>query len=253
MKLVLSPAMTMNSVINDIEGTKPVFLEKANLIAKRIKELDILELEKMLNVSPKLAEKVFENYLKFNLEIYDHKCETALYAFDGLAYKNINCWNFSHDDINFAQDTVRILSALYGIIRPLDNIQKYRLDFLCNFGKTGINNENLYKFWSDSVYNELFKSDEYIIGLCSKEYERLITKYLKPHDKYIYCNFLTTKNGVLKTITTDAKAARGQMTRFIIKNRIDNINDLKNFTELGYKFCEHSSTNRMYNFIKEKD
>ncbi len=251
MKVILSPAMNMDTCSNDtFEKTIPIFKNKSCELAKELKKLNPFDLEIALSISPTLLDKVFEYYLDFDCDKIDEKGTQALLSFNGLAYKNLNVSDFTKEDFNFANNHLRILSAMYGILKPSDIIQQYRLDFMCNFGKKGIDDKKLYDFWSDTVYKELFKDKEPIVAICSKEYEKLIKPFVKKSDRYIVCEFLINKNGKFKAFATASKMARGQMARYIIKNKIEDIEKIKNFEYDGFKFSEYHSSENRFCFIK---
>ncbi len=247
MKVVLSPAMNMeNCINNNLEKTLPIFTDMASELVEKVREINPFEIEIELGISPKLAESVFKYYCEFDNVDFRDKGTQALVAFQGLAYKNISPEDFTQEDFNFAKDSLRILSAMYGILRPTDLIQQYRLDFMCNFGK----NNNLYEFWGSKVYDELFRDNEVVVGICSKEYEKLIKPFLKTTDKYVSCEFLINKKGKLKAQATASKMARGQMARYIVKNRIEDVEELKNFDFDGFVYSEFNSNSRVMAFVK---
>ncbi len=251
MKVILSPAMNMEQKNeNRLEKTKPIFSDKACELVEKIKHINPFDLETELGISSKLLDKTFEYYLEFDTNNVDLVGTQALVAFQGLAYKNINTSDFTKEDFEVANNKIRILSAMYGVLKPSDLIQQYRLDFMCNFGKKKIEGKNLYEYWGESVYNEVFKDGEVVVGICSKEYEKLLKPYLKPMDKYIACEFLVNKNGKLKAQATASKMARGQMARYIVKNRIENVEDLKAFEFDGFTYSEHRSKRDVMAFVR---
>ncbi len=251
MKVILSPAMNMTNIENDdFVKSIPVFKDKAIFLTKHLKTLNPFDLEIELGISPKLTEKVFEHYLDFDIENIESKGTQALFAFQGLAYKNMNPLDFTKEDLEFANENLRILSAMYGILKPSDLIQQYRLDFMCSFAKKPFQDKKLYEYWNEEVYNELFKNNETVIAICSKEYEKLVKPFLKSSDKYISCEFLINKNGKFKAYATASKMARGQMARYIIKNKITNIESLKDFDFDGFKYSKYHSKERTLTFIK---
>ncbi len=251
MKVILSPAMNMEQCVDDrLEKTKPIFSKNACELVEKVKKINPFDLEHELGISQKLLDKVFQNYLEFDTSNYDKVGTQALIAFQGLAYKNINTLDFSKEDFTFANDKVRILSSLYGVLKPTDLIQQYRLDFMCNFGKKKIDGKNLYEYWGSSVYEEVFKDGDVVVGICSKEYEKLIKPFLQPWDKYIACEFLVNKKGKLKAQATASKMARGQMARYIVKNRVEDIEALKDFEFDGFVYSEHNSTKNVLTFVK---
>ncbi len=251
MKAILAPAMNMNNFeLNDIEKTIPIFKNKTIKIIEELKKLDPFELESELGLSVKLQEKVFGYYYDFDCINFEKKGTQALMAFQGLAYKNMNVEDFTKEDYIFANESIRILSALYGVLKPTDIIQQYRLDFKSNFAKKGIDGNKLYEYWGRSIYHELFKSGEVIVGICSNEYEKAIVPYLTPKDKYVSCKFMVKKNGKFKTCATIAKMARGQMARYIVKNRIKDIEKLKDFYFDGFEYSDYHSDDKSIVFIK---
>ncbi len=246
MKVIISPAMNMKeNGQHNITTTEPVFKHKANFLVTLLKKYDPFELESILGINYKLSESTFLHYQNFNINKKDIGYPALLY-FDGLAYKNIKSNDFSKDDFDFANKQLRMLSALYGILKPTDLIQPYRLDFMCKFAKQSFididnnYNDNLYSYWHNDVYSELYKNDNVVLNLCSVEYEKVVKKMLRPCDKFITCKFLVNKDGKFKSIGTYAKMARGKMVKYIIKNRITNIDDLKNFNEDGFKFSKET-------------
>ncbi len=247
MKVILSPAMNMENCYNaSIPKSLPKFNNRANNLAKELKKLSPFELESLLGISSKLVDKVFENYCNFECDTIEYLGAQALVAFTGLAYKNLDVDDFTKEDFDFANETLRILSALYGILKPYDLIQQYRLDFMCDFAKK----ENLYGFWGNDIYNEVFKDNELVIAICSKEYEKLIKPFLKPHNNYYSCEFLIYKNGKYKAFATASKMARGQMARYIVKNKIDDLEKIKEFEYDGFVFSVEYSTSNTLAFIK---
>ncbi len=247
MKVVLSPAMNMDNCINNkLEKTIPIFTDMASSLVEMVREINPFDLEFELGISPKLSDNVFKYYCEFDNTDFKDRGTQALVAFQGLAYKNINPVDFTREDFNFANESLRILSAMYGVLKPTDLIQPYRLDFMCDFAKKN----DLYGYWGSKVYEELFKDNEIVLGICSKEYEKLIKPFLKPSDKYISCEFLVNKNGKLKAQATASKMARGQMARMIVKNRIDDIEKLKDFDFDGFVYSEYNSSSKVLAFVK---
>ncbi len=249
MKVLLSPAMNMNEDLNiKLKKTEPIFKEKTCRIVNEIKKLNPFELESKLNLTPKLYERVFDYYYDFDCTEFSEGTQ-ALHAFVGLAYKNINVYDFTKEEFDFANENLRILSALYGVLKPSDVIKQYRLDFMSTFSKTGMG-LNLYDYWGEDIYNEIFSGDEVVIGICSNEYEKMIKPYLKNSDKYISCKFLKHKDGKLKSLATDSKIARGKMARYIIKNNIKELNQIKEFEYDGYRYSSHYSNENTFCFVK---
>ncbi len=251
MKVILSPAMNMEHMVNDkLEKTTPIFTDKACKLAEKLKKINPLELETALNISPKLVDKVFGYYCDFDTKDLNGNGTQALLAFQGLAYKNINVSDFTKEDFIFANSSLRILSSLYGVLKPTDIIQQYRLDFMCSFAKKRMGKKNLYDYWGDDVYKELFADGDTVIGICSSEYEKLINPFLKPWDNYISCKFLVGKNGKYKAQATASKMARGQMARFIVKNKIKDFHKLIDFEYDGFVYSKNYSRDNELAFVR---
>ena len=241
----LSPAKNMKA--GSLEGlalTEPVFLEKAQHIASVLKAYAPWQWESIMKISPALAMRAY-----LNLRAFDEASSgaAALLAYDGLAYWNLNAKDFYLPDFAFASAHLRVISPMYGALRPSDAIQPYRLEMQCGLK---IDGKNLYAFWGDSLYQELFRTGEPVINLASAEYSKPVTCYLKPMDVCITCDFLTYRKGKLRMIATNAKMARGQMARLIVKNRLDSPEEIKAFCWDGYAFQKELSRNNKYVFVQ---
>ncbi len=175
---ILSPAMNMAKVSTPhIALTEPVFQKNAGELAQSLQAYSPWELESLLNVSPQLALRAYEAYRDFGKDVGS----PAVLSFYGLAYQNLNAQDFSAEDFAFANEHLRILSALYGLLRPSDEIHPYRLDFMCRWAKQ----QKLYNYWSESVCSELYSQTDTVINLCSGEYEKLIIPHLTAQIKWI--------------------------------------------------------------------
>lgn len=241
----LSPAKNMKAAALDgLQLTEPLYLEKAKEISKILKSYAPWQWESIMKVSPSLAMRAY-----LDLQAFDTAMSgtAALLTYDGLAYWNLNAKDFDLADFAFASSHLRMLSPMYGLLCPSDMIQPYRLEMQCKFR---INEKNLYAFWGDLVYRELFRTGEAVINLASAEYSKMITGYLKPQDTCITCEFLCYRKGKLRMIAANAKMARGQMARFIVKNRLETPEELKLFHWDDYQFQKELSGNHKYVFIQ---
>ncbi|MBN8827544.1 MAG: YaaA family protein [Sphingobacteriia bacterium] len=248
---LLSPSKTMdNSVSYDsLPKTELIFLNELKNLVEHFKRLKKQELSELMNISDKLAELNYKRFQSFPEDLSKSK-ETlqSLCFYKGDVYTDIDISNYKLDDFNFAQNSIRILSGLYGILRPLDLIYAYRLEM-------GINTKNiigktLYEFWSDKITTYLNKEcNDYIINLASNEYSEVINlTTLKA--KVFNIVFKDNHKGQLKVIGLNAKKARGAMANFIIKNRITTPKDLLNFTGRDYKYTKELSNENTYTFIR---
>lgn len=246
MTAVLSPAKNMRPfTLQGLPLTQPQMVGKARQLVKILKGFSPWELETLLRVNPELAMKAFAAYQHFETGGGD----AALLAFSGLAFSRLAAQDFTLADFQSAADRVCILSALYGLLRPADAIQPYRLEMQ---SRLRVDGENLYGFWKDDVYRALLRTEGWVVNLCSAEYARMFEPYLGSRDPFITCRFLSVKRGRLCMPATAAKMARGLMARFIIKNRLDTPRQLCGFEEDGYAFSQDHSSKTEYVFIKER-
>jgi cytoplasmic iron level regulating protein YaaA (DUF328/UPF0246 family) len=224
--------------------TNPKYINQAKYLVSMLKKYTPFELESLMHINPKLAMETFVDFQNWS----EQKQETpALLAYHGLQYMNIAPDTFSREDFKFAGETVRILSGLYGIVKASDKVCPYRLEMQC---KVDIDGKNLYGFWGDTLYKELFQNQEVVINLASKEYSSAVEPYLLPFDRMITCDFKVMKGGKLKTLATEAKMARGQMVRYIIKNHITDPEALKKISWNDYYFEPVKSMENRYTFVK---
>lgn len=245
MKVIISPAKNMRVITGeDLTLTSPKYINQAKYLVNILKEYTPFELESLMHINPKLAMETFVDFQNWS----EQNQETpALLAYHGLQYMNIAPDTFSSEDFEFADETVRILSGLYGMVKASDKVCPYRLEMQC---KLDIEGKNLYGFWGDTLYKELFQNQEVVINLASKEYSSVVEPYLSPFDRMITCDFKVMKGGKLRTLATEAKMARGQMVRYIIKNRITNPEALKEFSWNDYYFEPLQSLENKFTFIR---
>lgn len=247
---IISPAKNMRNIkINNIRpktlGANRFFTKETKEIIQVLKSLSPWDIQSLMKVNEKIA---FQSYAYFQDFNFEKEGVCGLLGYDGLVFKNIKAEEFSKEDFEFANDNIKILDAFYGIVNPLDEVLPYRLEMQYPIK---IEDKNLYKFWNDKIYNKLYSEDNVIVNLASEEYAKVVRKFLKEDDIFIDIDFKVYKNGKLKTLATLAKIARGQMVKYIVENKINNPEDLKNFNFDNYKFSHNLSTNRKFVFIKE--
>ncbi len=244
MKLVLSPAKSL-----DLERKVPTkktseacFLAEAERLNKLLKKKSARSLSKLMSISPALGQLNYERNQEWNLPFTKDNAKQALFAFSGDVYRAMDAYTIPTEKLNKVQNTIRIISGLYGILKPLDLIQPYRLEMGTRFpvGK----NKNLYDFWKKKVtqtLNDELEEDELFLNLASNEYFKAVdTKALKvPVVTAVFKDF---KNGEYKSIMTFAKLARGYMTRYIIDTNANTIEDIKGFNYEGYSYDDNMST-----------
>ncbi|WBX75282.1 peroxide stress protein YaaA [Tenacibaculum ovolyticum] len=244
MKIIISPAKSLDfeSKATTSLYTQPRFLEQSIKLNKKLKTLSRKKLSELMKISDDLASLNYERNQNWQTPFELDNAKQAIFSFTGEVFRGIDVNTISEDKLPIMQDNLRILSGLYGLLKPLDLIQPYRLEMGTRL-KVG-STENLYKFWSnelaDSLNSELDK-DELLVNLASSEYfKALPKKVLKV--PMITPVFKDLKNGEYKTIMTFAKKARGLMVRYIIENDIKTIEGLKGFNVNSYRFSEEMST-----------
>lgn len=247
---IISPAKNMRNIkLNNINPKTSVsnryFTKETKEILQVLKSLSPFDIQSLMKVNEKIA---FQSYAYFQDFNFGTEGVCGLLAYDGLVFKNIKSENFSKEDFIFANDHIKILDAFYGIVNPLDDILPYRLEMQYPIR---IDDKNLYKFWDNKIYDKLYSEDNVIVNLASEEYAKAVRRFLREDDIFIDIDFKINKNGKLKTLATLAKIARGQMIKYIVENRINNPEDLKNFNFDNYKFSHNLSTSRKFVFIKE--
>jgi len=236
MKIIISPAkkLATDNFIN--KGTSIQFLEETNYLVKELKTYSVSDIKSLMNLSDNLAQLNWQRFQDWNSKDVGQ----ALFMFKGDVYQGLKAETLTNIELDFAQDNLRILSGLYGLLKPKDLIYPYRLEMGTKL-KTKSGN-NLYKFWEDRLHQALLselKNGEEIINLASEEYSKVI-QLKKFSNPVITPVFKDLKNGKLKVISFFAKKARGEMVNFIIKNKIKKSESLKYFSNLGYQFTEET-------------
>lgn len=252
MKLVLSPAKSL-----DLERKVPTnitseacFLAESARLNRLIKKKSARSISKLMKISPALGQLNYERNQAWHLPFTEENSKQAIYAFSGDVYRALDAYTIPKEKLEKVQDTIRIISGLYGILKPMDLMQPYRLEMGTRFpvGK----NKNLYEFWRKKVtqtLNDDLEDGEVFLNLASNEYFKAIdTKALKV--PVITAVFKDFKNGEYKTIMTFAKLARGYMTRYIIDTNAETIDDIKGFNYEGYRFDANLSTEKELVFTR---
>ena len=244
MKIVISPAKSLNfeTAASTSLHTQGLFLKEAERLSKVLKKKSAKSISKLMHVSDNLGQLNFERNQAWSLPFTLDNAKQAIYAFTGQVFTGLDVMSLTSNKIPDLQDKLRIISGQYGLLKPLDLMQAYRLEMGTKL-KVG-RKDNLYQFWGSSITNALneeLNNDELFVNLASNEYFKAIkTKELKvPIITPIFKDF---KNGEYKTIMTFAKLARGYMVRYIIDNDIETIDGLKGFDSEGYKYDDNLST-----------
>jgi cytoplasmic iron level regulating protein YaaA (DUF328/UPF0246 family) len=252
MKIVISPAKSLDyeSKLPTALYTESEFLKKSETVQKVLKKKKPKQLMELMSISDKLADLNWQRNQDWILPFTPENARPAVFAFNGDVYTGLDAYTIPEDKIAFLQDKLRILSGLYGLLKPLDLMQPYRLEMGTSM-PIGTK-KNLYEFWkktvTDSLNKELSK-DELFINLASNEYFSAIdTKALKV--VVITPEFKDYKDGKLKMISFFAKKARGLMVRYIIDTNAETIDDLKKFDYDGYAFDDNLSNGNKLVFTR---
>ncbi|MEP5254805.1 MAG: peroxide stress protein YaaA [Winogradskyella arenosi] len=244
MKLVLSPAKSLDyeTPLPTSKTTEGQFLNEAAELNEVLKEKSAKELSKLMHISDNLGQLNYERNQEWTLPFTKDNARPAIYAFSGDVYKGIDAYTIATDKLDKVEDTVRILSGLYGVLKPLDLVQPYRLEMGTKM-PVG-EHKNLYGFWQKKVtqaLNDELEEDELFINLASNEYFKAVdTKALKvPVVNIVFKEF---KNDTYKIVAFYAKLARGLMTRYIIDTDAKTLDDIKAFNYENYGFSEALSS-----------
>lgn len=248
MKIVVSPAKSLNfkDPLPTQRATQPQFLEEAEKLNSKLSNKTKKEISALMSISDKLADLNYQRFQDFEVPFNKKNARPAIYTFDGDVYTGLDAYTIPTEKLDRLQDTLRILSGMYGILRPLDLMQAYRLEMGTSLQYYSTN--NLYEFWGDTLTDKLnseLEDDELFVNLASQEYFKSIKpKKLKvPIITPIFKDF---KNGKLKIIAFYAKKARGSMVRYIIDNDVNSIDRLKGFNYDGYGYsAEHSNEDKL--------
>ena len=255
MLALISPAKKLDFESDwDIEGcTQPELLDETAILADQLRDLSSGELQRLMKLSDSLGELNYQRYQCYSTPFTAANARPALLAFRGDTYVGLDADCFSAADRLYAQDHLRILSGFYGLLRPLDLMQAYRLEMGTKL--SNVRGESLYDFWGDLIAqacNDAVQghADQTVISLASNEY----MKAVRAQDLcagVITCHFKEMKNGIPKTIGLFAKRARGMMARYMVQNRVESPEGLKGFAEDGYVFDSSLSDDSDYVFVRD--
>lgn len=256
MLLVISPAKTLDfeTKVAVKQATKPKFLDQAAELIELMREYGPDDIVKLMGVSEKIALLNVERYSNWHIPFNRSNAKQSILAFKGDVYTGLNAETFSEQDFEYAQQHLRILSGLYGLLKPLDLMQAYRLEMGIKLPTD--QGKNLYEFWGDkitkAINQQLKKLDSNVlVNLASNEYFNSIDKKILKA-KIITPVFKDYKNGHYKIISFYAKKARGLMSAYIIQNEISEVEKIKAFDAAGYKFDAASSNDNDWVFLRKE-
>jgi cytoplasmic iron level regulating protein YaaA (DUF328/UPF0246 family) len=256
MLMVISPAKKLDVETKSTvkKSTQPLLLSEAQQLIDELKRLAPQDVSSLMHISDKLGVLNYDRYQEWQLPFTSENAKQAIFVFKGDVYVGLDAESFSQGELEFAQQHLSILSGLYGILRPLDLMQAYRLEMGTRFENTG--GKNLYSFWGDKITQQLNKQlkknkTQTLVNLASTEYFKSVD--VSSLDATVITPiFKDQKKGVYKIISFYAKKARGLMAAYAIKNNITNAKDLKRFTVDGYRYQTDQSSDREWVFTREE-
>lgn len=253
---LLPPAKSLNEekIFDKTKTTQPWFNDNAQEVVKVLKKLSSKDIQKLMKVSELIADLNVERFSTFSKEHNETNSYPALYLYNGDTHKQLERDTYSTEELGYAQDHILFVTGLYGLLRPLDLVQPYRLEFgrKVAVGKT----KNLYEYWEDILANKLNelsaeKNADAILNACSKEYAKAINPE-KITVLVVTIEFLEKKNNDYKVVGVLSKKARGAIGNWVIKNQITNIEKVKKFTGNRYRFDERRSSESHFVFIEDR-
>lgn len=256
MLVVVSPAKNLDytSPVPVEKATQPVLLDDAAALAEHCRSLSPADLASLMKISDKLATLNANRFNAFTTPFSKENARQAIFAFNGDVYTGLDAATLSDDALAYAQSHLRILSGLYGVLRPLDLMQPYRLEMGTKLANS--KGKNLYEYWGNTITTELNKAlsqqgDNVLVNLASNEYFKSVKP--KSLDGMIVTPvFKDQKNGQYKVISFFAKKARGLMARYIMEHQTEDVAALKQFNEAGYQFSEAQSSDSELVFLRDE-
>ena len=244
MKIILSPAKKMKVDTDSLEPAGlPAFIDQAGDILSWLRSQSRDELKNIWKCNDRIAGENFQRIERMDLR---RNLTPAVLAYEGIAYQYMAPAVFEEEQYGYVQEHLRILSAFYGVLRPMDGVAPYRLEMQAKAAVCG--HKNLYELWGSRLYEAVRDSSGLIINLASREYSKCIERYLTERDRFITVTFCEKAGDKLVTKGTYAKMARGDMVRFLAEESIEEPGQLRRYHRLGYVFREGLSTEREYVF-----
>ena len=244
MKIILSPAKKMNIVPDILDYTAlPEYFSQTDEILHWLQSRSYAELKDLWKCNDKIAEQNLERLKYMDLR---SQLTPAILSYEGIAYQYMAPVVFEDGQFDYAQEHLRILSGVYGVLKPMDGVTPYRLEMQAKASING--HKNLYDLWGSRIYESVRDENGVIINLASKEYSRCIEKYITKQDTYNTITYCAAFEDKLVTRPTYAKMARGEMVRYMAEMQIENPAGIKNFDRLGYMYRDDLSTDLEYVF-----
>ena len=251
MKIIISPAMKMKVDTNAFAAkSQPQFLTQAKELSDFLKKCSFTRLKSIWGGSDRTTEEGQKQLAALDITEVEG-LTPAIISYSGIQYQYMAPDLFTAEALAYLQKNARILSGLYGVLRPFDGVWPYRLEMKNKV--LGFREPNLYKYWGETLADNLFDKNDVVINLASKEYSKNIAPYLSDKRQMITIDFQEQKNGQWKTVGVHAKMARGEMVRFISENELKQPEELQQFDDFGFQFVAEESTASRYVFRTDFD
>ncbi len=247
MKIIISPAKKMRYYENEyFKTSKPLFLDEVAILVEKLKTLSIDELQVLFKCSRKIAIDAYNRYQNFS---FTTALTPAILCFNGMQYQTMAPNVFNKDEIDYVNEHLYILSGLYGILRPFDEMNLYRLDLE---NKLSFDHySNLYEFWNSKIYAYLYQDNDIVLNLTSSEYRKMVAKYVKKENVFVDVFFYQEVNHKLVEKSIYVKEARGAMVRYLASNQVQTLDDVTKFNLLGYQYSKEHSSDTKIVFIRK--
>ncbi len=256
MLTLLSPAKKLNMEAVDLPlpPTQPELLKQTKILMQTVGKLSAGDLKKLMKLSDALAELNYERFQSFRTDGRSNSAKAAAFVFNGNVYEGLDATSMGAETLAYAQNHLRILSGLYGVLRPLDLIQPYRLEMGARLQTE--RGKNLYQFWGRLIADKLRETladhkDKTIVNLASNEYIKTVDRH-GLDSPMVEAKFLNIKDGQARNLMYYVKKARGQMARWILDNRIETVSELRGFDLEGYGFDKSASAERLLVFKRKQ-
>lgn len=251
MKIIISPAMKMKVDRDSFPArSHPQFLKQTKELAAFLQQCSFTQLQAIWQSSERTTKEGQEQIKQLNLAKTDN-LTPAIISYSGIQYQYMAPDLFSAQALDYVQENVRILSGLYGVLRPFDGVWPYRLEMKNK--ATGFTEPNLYHYWGEKLADNLFGEDHILINLASKEYSKNIAPYVTKTRRMITIDFQEFVKGKWKTVGVHAKMARGEMVRFAAEHQLTKPEELQKFNDFGFQYIAQESTTDNYVFQTEFD
>ena len=245
MRIILSPAKKMRVDDGLPWVDYPVFLNRTQRLMEVLQGMNDAALKQLWKCNDQIAALNVERLGRMDLR---KNLTPAILAYEGIAYQHMAPGVFTQREFDYVQEHLRILSGFYGILRPFDGVTPYRLEMQAKLSVDGA--KDLYAFWGDCLARALLLDTDCIVNLASKEYSAAVSRYVPDSVRFITCTFGEMKNGKVMEKATMCKMARGEMVRYMAQNQIANLEDLKSFDLLDFRYAPEHSNTENFTFLR---